>query len=164
MSRGPAAITRIAAVAVTMATKYKPPAKLCVVSRSQPTAIGPITPPRLPTELMSAIPAAAPLRLRNIDGKDQNVGREASMKNAISEAGSSTHQLEPTHPTPATPTAAIKRTAPHKSRFSDERSQNQPAVSIPATPTAAGIAVTKPVANTERPIPLMICGRKYATL
>src|ERR1700733_9963668 len=115
--RGPAAITNIPAIAVTRAMKYSPPAKLCVVSFSQPTAMGPITPPRLPTELMSAIPAAAPLRLRNIDGSDQNVGRVASKKNAISEAGTSTHQLDPTQPTPATPTAAITKAAPHRSRF-----------------------------------------------
>ena len=69
-------MTRQAAIAVTRATKKSPAAKLCVASRSQPTAIGPMTPPRFPTELMSAMPAAAPLRLRNVDGRDQKVAPE----------------------------------------------------------------------------------------
>ena len=44
--------------------KNRPASKLPVVSLSQPTAMGPITPPRLPIEL---IPAAA-VALRNEEG------------------------------------------------------------------------------------------------
>src|SRR3954468_13957086 len=99
-------------------------------------------PPRLPTELISAIPAAAALRLRNIDGNAQNSGREASSENAIMQAGRSTHQVDPTHPIQATPTAAIIIAMPQAQRRSGERSEYQPTTIMPMAPTIAGMAVT----------------------
>jgi len=38
----------------------------------QPTTKGPIKPPTIPTELISAIPAAAAVPVRKVDGNGQN--------------------------------------------------------------------------------------------
>jgi hypothetical protein len=48
--------------------KNRPASKLPVVSLSQPTAMGPIRPPRLPIELIPAMAAAAAVALRNVEG------------------------------------------------------------------------------------------------
>src|ERR1700730_18240609 len=54
------------------ARTYSPTSKLPVASLSQPTVIGPMRPPRLPTELIPAIAAAAAVPLRNVEGSGQN--------------------------------------------------------------------------------------------
>jgi hypothetical protein len=117
-------------------------------------------PPRLPMELISAMPVAAAVRLRNSDGNAQNSGRDASNENAMTQVGSSTHQVEPVSAIPATPAAATIIAIPQAHRRSAARSENQPTVTMPIAPTIAGMAVTKPVSSTDRPMPLMICGRK----
>lgn len=49
-----------------------PPWKLWVSSSVQPTIDGPRKPPRLPTELISAMPPAAAVLVRKIGGSPQN--------------------------------------------------------------------------------------------
>jgi hypothetical protein len=45
---------------------------LCVLPRSVPITVGPTKPPRLPIELISAMPAAAAVPPRKIGGMAQN--------------------------------------------------------------------------------------------
>ena|ERR1700682_4661832 len=54
------------------ARTYSPTSKLPVASLSQPTVIGRMRPPRLPTELIPAIAVAAAVPLRNVEGSGQN--------------------------------------------------------------------------------------------
>src|ERR1700730_2026090 len=55
--------------------KIRPAKSVPVQSRSCPKIWGPKYPPRLPMELMAAMPAAAPAPLRNAVGSVQNTGR-----------------------------------------------------------------------------------------
>src|SRR5438105_3597590 len=61
MRRGMKATIRTAASTSSPATTYRPAAALPVASRSQPTMNGAIQPERFPIELISAMPAAAPV-------------------------------------------------------------------------------------------------------
>jgi len=54
-----------------MPAKTRPPWKLPVALLIAHIAYGPINPPRFPTELMKAIPAAAEKPAKNSFGKDQ---------------------------------------------------------------------------------------------
>ena len=54
------------------ASPYNPPAKLPVQSFIKPTYHGPKKPPRLPSELIQAMPAAKPAPARNIGGMAKN--------------------------------------------------------------------------------------------
>ena len=54
-----------------MPAKTRPPWKLPVALLIAPIAYGPIKPPRFPTELMKAIPAAAEKPIKNSFGRDQ---------------------------------------------------------------------------------------------
>src|ERR1700694_5535341 len=55
--------------------KIRPVKSVPVQSRNCPKIFGPKYPPRLPMELMAAMPAAAPAPLRNAVGSVQNTGR-----------------------------------------------------------------------------------------
>src|ERR1700730_7087475 len=54
------------------ASPYNPPAKLPVQSFIKPTYHGPKKPPRLPSELIQAMPAAKAAPVRNIGGMAKN--------------------------------------------------------------------------------------------
>src|SRR3984893_9840636 len=54
------------------ASPYNPPAKLPVQSFIKPTYHGPKKPPRLPSELIQAMPTAKPAPVRNIGGMAKN--------------------------------------------------------------------------------------------
>jgi hypothetical protein len=60
------------AIRPNKANPYSPPAKLPVASFITPTYQGPKKPPRLPSELIHAIEAAAAVPVRNIGGMAQN--------------------------------------------------------------------------------------------
>ena len=59
------------------ADTISPAVKLPVISRAKPIRVGPTNPPRLPIELIAAMPAAALRPDRNSVGKVQNGGRAA---------------------------------------------------------------------------------------
>src|SRR5262245_47713341 len=63
--------------------------KLFVCFRTRPTRYGPRNPPRFPTELIRAIPAAAPAPLRTRDDIAQNGPRLPHMPTAASESAAS---------------------------------------------------------------------------
>ncbi len=50
--------------------KARPPYKLPVLWRIKPTAYGPTNPPRMPTEVINAMPEAAENPVRNSLGND----------------------------------------------------------------------------------------------
>src|ERR1700694_1966771 len=54
--------------------KIRPAKSVPVQSRNCPKILGPKSPPRLPMELMAAIPAAAPAPLRKAVGSVKNTG------------------------------------------------------------------------------------------
>src|ERR1700757_2183355 len=62
----------IAEISAKPAIAYNPASKLPVLSFSQPTKLGPIRPPRLPSELIAAIAAAAAVPLKKLEGSGQN--------------------------------------------------------------------------------------------
>src|SRR5215813_12330984 len=62
----------IAEINAQQERKYSPVSNVPVWSLNQATALGPMRPPRLPSELMPAIAAAAAVPLRNVDGSGQN--------------------------------------------------------------------------------------------
>src|SRR6516165_1721977 len=62
----------IAEISAQPAIAYNPASKLPVLSLSQPTKLGPIRPPRLPTELIAAMAAAAAVPLKQLEGSGQN--------------------------------------------------------------------------------------------
>src|SRR6266436_3990833 len=62
----------IAEISAQPAIAYNPASKLPVLSLSQPTRLGPIRPPRLPTELIAAMAAAAAVPLKKLEGSGQN--------------------------------------------------------------------------------------------
>jgi len=61
----------IAEISAQPAIAYNPASKLPVLSLSQPTRLGPIRPPRLPSELIAAMAAAA-VPLKKVEGSGQN--------------------------------------------------------------------------------------------
>src|SRR5215831_19348610 len=62
----------IAEISAQPAIAYNPASKLPVLSLSQPTRLGPIRPPRLPSELIAAMAAAAAVPLKKVEGSGQN--------------------------------------------------------------------------------------------
>src|SRR5438874_9947599 len=64
-------------------------AKLSVRLLTIPTRYGPRNPPRLPTELISAMPAAAPVPLRNSDDIAQNGPSVPQIPTAAKESAAS---------------------------------------------------------------------------
>src|SRR6202022_1663999 len=80
------------------ATKYNPPWKLPVRSLIQPIIAGPAKPPRLPIELMVAIPAAAADPDRNIVGMLHSGGFAELMPILTSVRASRTASTEPANP------------------------------------------------------------------
>ena len=72
------------------ATKYRPPTKLPVWSLIQPIMAGPTKPPRLPIELMVAMPAAAAGPDRNSVGMLHSGGFAEEMPILTSVSATST--------------------------------------------------------------------------
>jgi hypothetical protein len=68
----------IAEISAQPAIAYNPASKLPVLSLSRPTRLGPIRPPRLPSELMAAMAAAAAVPLKKVEGSGQK--RAASQR------------------------------------------------------------------------------------
>jgi len=62
--------------------------KLPVPSFAAPTTVGPTNPPRLPIELISASPAAAPVPDRIAVGKDQKLAIAAKIPAVATESTS----------------------------------------------------------------------------
>src|SRR5439155_6842919 len=117
----------------------------------QPITYGPTKPPRLPTELINPIPAAAPSPRRKAVGSDQNGGVAlykpiapiASAASATS--GASVNQLDPS------PTAASAAHAATTRRRSPARSEYAAITIIPTAANENGIAVQSPTARSEAP-------------
>src|ERR1700746_1344512 len=59
----------IAEIRAQPAIAYNPASKLPVLSLSQPTRLGPIRPPRLPSELIAAMAAGAAVPLKKVEGR-----------------------------------------------------------------------------------------------
>ena len=76
------------------ATKYSPPVKLPVWSLIQPISPGPTKPPRLPIELIVAMPAAAAEPDRNIVGMAHSGGLAALMPTLTSVSAATTATTE----------------------------------------------------------------------
>src|SRR5215469_8820314 len=62
----------IAEISAQPAIAYNPASKVPVLSLSQPTRLGPISPPRLPSEFIAAMAAAAAVPLKKVEGSGQN--------------------------------------------------------------------------------------------
>src|SRR6516162_6463601 len=62
----------IAEISAQPAIAYNPAWKVPVLSLSQPTRLGPIRPPRLPSEFIAAMAAAAAVPLKKVEGSGQN--------------------------------------------------------------------------------------------
>src|SRR4029079_1587083 len=58
-------------MATNTPSAMRPMARLCVRSLTSPPKYGPTNPPMLPTELMSAMPASAPVPCTNAELSDQ---------------------------------------------------------------------------------------------
>src|SRR6267142_5635637 len=88
------------------ATKNNPPWKLPVISLIQPIIAGPTKPPRLPIELMVAIPAAAAEPDRNIVGMLHSGGFAELMPTLTSVSAATTEITDVAEPASIRPTAA----------------------------------------------------------
>src|SRR5690606_570514 len=73
----PTSRTTTPAITMNAATTNMPASLLPVRSRSHPVRYGPAKPLRLPNELITAMPAAAPTPVRNALGSCQNTGTAA---------------------------------------------------------------------------------------
>src|SRR5262249_44158228 len=62
----------IAEISAQPAIAYNPASKLPVLSLSQPTRLGPIRPPRLPSEFIAAMAAPAAVPLKKVEGSGEN--------------------------------------------------------------------------------------------
>src|ERR1700730_9828840 len=91
------------------ATKNNPPWKLPVISLIQPIIVGPTKPPRLPIELMVAIPAAAAEPDRNIVGMLHNGGFAELMPILTSVSANSTASTLPANPASTRPRDASRQ-------------------------------------------------------
>jgi hypothetical protein len=82
------------------------------------------------------------------------------MKSAVSEAGT---QHPPGGSDPSDPGHAGQQDGTAQEPLLRNAVAHITGQSMPNAPTAAGLAVTNPVANMEGPMPLMIRGGNYAT-
>src|SRR6478752_8955066 len=92
-------------------TKYRPPRKLPVASLIQPIIAGPAKPPRLPIELIVAMPAAAADPDRNVVGMAQSGGFAELMPMLTKARAATTDIHEPANAARVSPAAAAKHAA-----------------------------------------------------
>src|SRR3954471_22221115 len=90
-------------------TKYRPPRKLPVISLIQPIIAGPAKPPRLPIELIVAIPAAAAEPDRNRVGMLHSGGFDELMPILTSVSVNRTDSTVPANPAITRPSDASKQ-------------------------------------------------------
>src|SRR3954451_5510580 len=91
------------------ATKSRPPVKLPVWSLIHPIAQGPTKPPRLPIELIVAMPTAAAEPDRNIVGIAQSGGLAALIPTLTRLRAATTATVEDAPPASIRPTAATRQ-------------------------------------------------------
>src|ERR1035437_6110026 len=113
---------------------------------------GPTNPPRLPTELINPILAAAAVPLRNTVGRDQNA--DGNAYNAIvanEKAAIATTRLFPAHWLRARPTPTIRMGTAACHRRSPVLSECQAESSIAGTAASQGIPETRVTSNVLNP-------------
>src|SRR5262245_24712604 len=123
---------------------------------------GPRKPPRLPTALMNAIPAAAPSSRRNAVGSDQNGGVNAYSPTAAIDSDAKRAAVgNAEDDATANPAAAKHADAAACQRRSPVRSECVATTTMPTAAIRNGTAVHAPTARSEaRENALTICGRK----
>src|ERR1700722_12041543 len=99
-----------------------------------PTYQGPKKPPRLPIELIQAMPAASPAPLRNIGGMAKNSPFEPEKPIAAIDIPTSAHQLPIVMPAIASPTVENTQPTNRFQRRSFMRSEIRPHVTMAMAP------------------------------
>src|SRR5207253_1343218 len=96
--------------------------------------LGPKKPPRLPSELIQAIPEAAAVPVRNIVGIDQNGPLVPYNPAAAIDMPTTDHQLPIVRPAMISPTADSAQVQNSVHRRSPSRSDSQPQNTIATAP------------------------------
>src|SRR6476646_144652 len=144
--------------------KYSPPRKLPVVSLIQPMIAGPAKPPRLPIELIVAMPAAAADPDRNMVGIAQSGGFAELMPILTSVSAATTDTQDPADPARARPAAAAMQAATTCQVRSLVLSEWRAQRTIAITATVGGTALRNPTCSVDRPNSLMICGAQMPSV
>src|SRR5262245_4000617 len=153
-----------APVSISAAMTSRPAAKLCVASLTAPSRYGPTNPPVLPTELINAIAAAAPIP-RAAPVAIAHNGPKIEARPIIAIDSAVTDAIVPTATVvDARPMALTTAPAATCHRRSPVRSECRPASTIATAPAAYGIAVSRPtMASLLADAVLMICGIQNPT-
>src|SRR3984893_2282783 len=146
------------------ATKNNPPWKLPVISLIQPIIAGPTKPPRLPIELMVAIPAAAAEPDRNMVGMLHSGGLAALMPMLTRVSAATTDTTEVAAPASIRPAEAAMQAATTCHVRSPVRSEWRAQSTMATTATVGGMALSSPTCMVERPNSLMICGAQMPSV
>src|SRR5262245_48383387 len=122
---------------------------------------GPRNPPRLPTALMNAMPAAAPSPRRNAVGSDQNGGVNAYRPMAANASAPNLAAGAIDVDAIASPVAATQAHRATCPRRSPVRSECAATTIIAIAATRNGSALHRPTARSDAPEnAFTICGRK----
>ena len=155
-------ISAMTAVAAdTPARNSRAPLNEPVDWRTQPMMAGPKNPPRLPTELINASPAAA-VRVSSVVGKIQMFGVAPPMPAAPTTRPIRLITGESVKAAAAKPAALIRNGAATCQTRSRVRSACRPETIIAIAMASAGIAATNPVCTTLSPNARTICGIQIA--
>src|SRR6476659_8019858 len=120
--------------------------------------VGPTRPPRLPMELIVAMPAAAAEPERNMVGMAQSGGFAELMPMLTSVSAATTDTHDPAVPASARPTAAAMQAATTCQVRSLVLSEWRAHRTIAITATVGGTALRNPTCSVDRPNSLMISG------
>src|SRR5262249_12762101 len=146
------------------ANTTSPHVKLFVRVRTQPIRLGPTKPPRFPTELMSAIPAAAPVPANDSEDIAQNGPRVPHMPAAARESAASSSTglvVRPAPINPAAPAMAESATCRRRSRVASECFD---VTTINTVAAIHGIAARQPTRKSFMPEKIFtICGSQNVT-
>src|ERR1700754_3071513 len=132
----------------------------------QPISVGLTKPPRMPSELITAMPAAAALRPRYVGGIDQKSEPPPKMKNDATHSSVITMLTpEPANDVDASAITPMASVPPTCQRRSPKRSELRLIMSTPSAPKKYGTAVNQPIVDRlAMPMPLIIVGSQKVSV
>ena len=158
--------TSTTATSMTAPTTHRPAREFPVASNSHPVTYGAPKPLVLPTELTTAMPAAAPAPVRNVLGRYQNTGRAQNTPTALTVTAIIVVSGDCMYRAIGMETAPIRVGMATCQILSPVRSECLLHNTIATAPTANGTATINPVVTSEKSVsnvflkPATMLGRK----